>query len=72
MWMEEKAPDHILEWLSQEMPSGWIPTFAGEHLFLKIRFSIKKGSECFGRAFLWLFGLLAVMLLSAVYLDWKN
>lgn len=48
VWMEEKAPEHIHDWLSQEMPSDWIPTFAGEHLFSKIKFSIRKGSECFG------------------------
>lgn len=29
----------------------WIPTFAGENLFLKIRFSIRKGWECFGSMF---------------------
>lgn len=29
-------------------PSVWIPTFAREHLFSKIRFSIRKGKECFG------------------------
>lgn len=48
VWVEEKVPEHILDWLSQEIPSDWILTFAGEHLFLKIRFSIRKGSECFG------------------------
>lgn len=48
MWMEEKAPEHGLDWLSQDMSSDWIPTCAEEHLFLKIRFSIREGTECFG------------------------
>lgn len=66
-----ESPEHILGWLSQEMPSDWILTFAGEHLFLKIRFSIRKGSECFGSTSSLegfpVFRLLGVMLLSAVY-----
>lgn len=48
VWMEGKAPEHILDWLSQGMPSDWIPTFTGEHLVLKIWLSMRKGSECFG------------------------
>lgn len=71
-----ESPEHILDWLSQEMPSDWILTFAGEHLLLKIRFSIRKGSECFGGTSslegFHVFRLLGVMLLSAVYYRLKK